>query len=1056
MISKETIDLVLDRTILEDVVRESGVALTKRGKDLVACCPFHEEKTPSFYVSPSRQLWYCFGGCQEGGNVISYVMKHEGLTFVEAVKRLAERAHIEVENDATEDANTEQQRLKREAMMRLNKKVAEFYCSLLHDGSNADAVTALNYAHQRFGKKYVEEAKMGYAPNKWNTLTEWARKTGESQELLIELGLLKRKEENGRVYDFLRGRLVIPIVDRRGEVIGFTARNLVDNVDAAKYVNSQESEAYHKGDTVFGMNVAFAQARKEERMYLVEGAPDAMKMHSVGIDNVVATLGGNWTEKQFELVKKAATNVCFINDADPVPMGKRYGTGIGYVLRNGELAMKQGLNVTVRELPCKEGNLKQDPGDFFTTSARLNELKEEDFVTWAAQKIIDKDAPSDRLSAALKQVATLASYVADDTLLEMLLDGLNKVRRGKEFWRGLIQKVRWDREKTDKRKNGEIDLREYGFYKEAGGYWGQTEKGSEIQWSNFTMRPVFHIKDADQPKRIFYIKNNKGAEDVVEMSIEDLVSLSKFRQRIESIGNYMWMAGDRELMKLKTYLYENTETSRLIKQLGWNQAGFYAFGNGVWMDGSFRKADEFGVCRLQSGENWYIPAASKLYKEDRKKFERERKFIHQTLQNVPFRGYMEDFVMVYGNNGIVGLCYWLAALFRDVVTDSTRSFPLLNLFGPKGSGKTELGAALMAFFVSDNKAPNLRNSTATALNDDVAFASNALVHLDEYKNDIRPDKIEFLKGLYDGVGRVKMSGAAFDARIMTSVKSGVIVSGQEMPTADPALFSRCLFLSFPRSEFSTEECRRFAALREVQKFGLSFLTIEVLKHRKHFAANFAENYALVRDEVNRMTDYARIDTRIVENWCKVAAAFKVLEAKLDFPFHYAEVLRLCVDGIKTQNDILNTGNELAVFWTAVAYLKNTGEVFATADYKIATLQTLRTTKQDFDFGTPRRVIYVNKSRLFSLYKRAALQTGDSALPEDSLKIYLENSDYFLGYARSVRFKQIIHGIKQVVVTGDGHTRDKEQVLQAMCFNYDKIVERYGIELEDQLSGGFTD
>ena len=331
-----------------------------------------------------------------------------------------------------------------------------------------------------------------------------------------------------------------------------------------------------------------------------------------------------------------------------------------------------------------------------------------------------------------------------------------------------------------------------------------------------------------------------------------------------------------------------------------------------------------------------------------------------------------------------------------------------------------------------------------------------MVHLDEYKNDIRPDKIEFLKGLYDGVGRVKMSGASFDARIMTSVKSGVIVSGQEMPTADPALFSRCLFLSFPRSEFTTEECRRFAALREVQKFGLSFLTIEVLKHRKHFAANFADNYALVRDEVNRMTDYARLDTRIVENWCKVAAAFKVLEAKLDFPFHYAEVLRLCVDGIKTQNDILNTGNELAMFWTAVAYLKNTGEVFATADYKISTQQTLRTTKQNYDFGAPRRVIYVNKSRLFSLYKRAALQTGDSALPEDSLKIYLENSDYFLGYVRSVRFKQIIHGIKQVVVTGDGHTRDKEQVLQAMCFNYEKIVERYGIELEDQLSGGFTD
>ncbi len=437
MISQETIDQVLDRTNIEDVVRESGVTLTKAGKDLVACCPFHEEKTPSFHVSPGRQLWHCFGGCQEGGNAIKYVMKREGLTFVEAVKRLAARVGIEVKQDEPEDANTKQQRLKREAMMRLNERVAEFYGSLLHDGGNADAVTALNYAHLRFGKDYVTEAKMGYAPDKWDTLAEWARKNGESQELLIELGLLKRKEENGRVYDFMRGRLVIPIFDRRGNVVGFTARNLVDNVDAAKYVNSQESEVYHKGASVFGMNEAFAQARREERMYLVEGAPDAMKMHSVGINNVVATLGGNWTEEQFKLVRRAAANVCFINDADPVPAGKRYGTGIGYVLRNGELAMKLGLNVTVRELPCKEGNLKQDPGDFFESSARLAELKEEDFVTWAAQKIVDKDAPSDRLSAQFKQVATLASYVTDDTLLEMLLDGLNNVRRGKEFWRSI-------------------------------------------------------------------------------------------------------------------------------------------------------------------------------------------------------------------------------------------------------------------------------------------------------------------------------------------------------------------------------------------------------------------------------------------------------------------------------------------------------------------------------------------------------------------------------------------------------------------------------------------
>ena len=1043
MISQEVIDRVLDRTDIVSLVQET-VELRKSGSGFMACCPFHGEKTPSFYVSPSRQTWHCFGACQEGGNAIKYLMKRDGLTFPEAVRILAERYGIEVELEK-EDSEQKQKRLKREAMAGLNERVADFYRSLLHS-DNADARTALNYARQRFGERYVDEIGMGYAPAAWDTLEQWARKRSESIELLIELGLLKRNEEKGRIYDFLRARLVIPIRDRRGSVIGFTARNLGDET-AAKYVNSSESEVYHKSQTVFGLDEAWKQAAKEEKLYLVEGAPDAMKMHSVGINNVVATLGGNWTAEQFQLIKRTATSVCFINDADPVPQGQQYGTGIAYVLKNGELAMKQGLNVSVRELPCKEGNLKQDPGNFFVTSARLKELKEEDFVLWAAGKMVNKDMTTEQMSRAVRQVATLASYITDDTVIEMLLDGLNRIRRGKEFWRNMIQKVRWDRDKSEEKKAGGIDLREYGFVAEHGCYVGQTEKGGETTWSNFTMRPVFHIKDADNPKRIFYIKNNRSSEDVVEMTMEDLCSLSKFRQKLEGIGNYTWMVGDRELMKLKSYLYENTETSMLIRQMGWNSAGFYAFGNGIWQDGKFHTADEFGVCHLAEGKNWYIPAASKLYKEDRKKFERERKFIHQNLQNVPFGQYMRDFLQVYGNNGIIGLCYWLASLFRDVVTESTRSFPLLNLFGPKGSGKTELGAALMAFFVPDNKAPNLRNSTATALNDDVAFASNALVHLDEYKNDIRPDKIEFLKGLYDGVGRVKMSGSSYDARIMTSVKSGVIMSGQEMPTADPALFSRCVFLSFPRSEFTPEERRRFAALRETQKLGLSFITLQVLAHRKFFDANYMDCYTRVCEEVNVATGYAKLDTRIVENWCKILAAFRTLELKLDLPFSYEQVKGLCVDGMKMQNDILSTGNELANFWKTMAYLKSTGEIFATADYKISMTQTLRTVKQEFDFGAPRRVLYMNKSRIFSLYKRAAIQTGDSALPEDSLKIYLENADYFLGSVRSVRFKQIIHGIKQVVVT-DGHTRDKEQVLQAMCFNYDAIVERYGIDLED--------
>ena len=823
MIALETINAILDRADIVDVVRERVPSLTKRGTDWVACCPFHSEKTPSFHVSPARQTWHCFGACAEGGNVISFVMKADGLTFPQAVEQLAKRYGIEF-YEAQESNEERDRRLKREAMWALNERAASYYAERLN---SPEGKRALEYAVERFGEEYVRDAGLGWADGGKSTFTDWAMARGESIELLLETNLVGCNKERGYYYDFFRDRLLFPIRDRAGHVQGFTARDLTGENDC-KYLNSKESEAYHKKESVFGIDAAWREGSRQELFYLVEGAPDAAKMQAVGIMNAVAPLGGAWTKEQLALLKRAADCLCFINDADPPKNGEQYGTGIQYVMKNGRLALEMGFSVSVRELPLAHGNMKQDPGSFFTDKARLDLLKEEEFVLWCANKWWRHDDNSNRKTENLKRIAELASFIKDETRVEMMLAELVKLNKGKEQWRSLIRRAQWARLEAKKATDPrEVNLRKYGFCEENGCYYGLTDKG-EVQWSNFTMRPLFHILDQERPRRLYELKGAGSRKKVlVDMDMEELISIAKFRKKLEGIGNYIWSGNENDMIKLKSYLYENTETANLVTQMGWNPAGFYAWGNGIYVDGAFRTADEYGIVATSEGEKikyWYIPAAAKA--TDGEAYERQRKFVHRSLQNVKFGEYMREFVAVHGDNGKIGLCYWLASLFRDIVTGATRSFPILNLFGPKGSGKTELGAALMAFFVGDNKAPNLKNSTPIALNDDVAYASNALVHFDEYKNDLNPKMIEFLKGLYDGVGRTKMGGANYSDRKMTSVRTGVIVSGQEIPTADIALFHRCVFLPFLRSEFTLEERQRFSALRIVQEKGLTALTLE--------------------------------------------------------------------------------------------------------------------------------------------------------------------------------------------------------------------------------------
>ena len=1029
MIPKAIIEKVLDATHIEEVVGEF-LSLQKRGVIYRALCPFHQEKTPSFTVTPNRCMFYCFG-CHKGGNAITFLMEHENMTYPEAVKWLGRKYGIEVE-EREETIDEKQQRLKRESLLIVNATVHKHYREVFLRYKPAQ-----DYAYRRWGQKYCDEIEIGFAPIDGKALARLPLQ----KEFLQELGLI-----NKQGYDFFQDRIVIPIKDRYQHIIGFTAR-VMDN-SQPKYLNSKESFLYSKRNTVFGLDVAWRAAGKTEQMYLVEGAPDCMRLHAIGVQNTVADLGSAWTAEQFQLIKRAVSKVCFIPDNDPPKGGADYGTGIEAVMKAGKLATEQHLIVSVKEIPITEEGKKEDPDTYFKNQTLFKAVEEEDFILWLAAKLFETSGNTEQKSDAVKQIAHLLSFIDDDTKLTMFIDALTKYHRGKLFWQKAVEN---ERTRCDSPKEDEIDLnRQYGFWIDHGKYFSTTEKGGVIEWSNFTLTPLFHIKDPLMAKRLFLLTNELGIKEIIEMEQEDLISLQKFRQKLESLGNFIWKVGEKELIKLKCFLYEKTETAAQIKQLGWNKKGFYAFGNGIYYGGKFSEVNEYGIVHLDEKGNYYLPAFSQIYKENTDYFRFERQFVHFNFSMILLRDFTRQLFLVFGDNGKIGFCFYLATLFRDIITLTTRSFPILDLFGPKGSGKSELGHTLMSFFVIDNIPPNIQNSTIPALNDTVAAAANALVHIDEYKNGIDTAKIEFIKGLWDGTGRTRMNMATDKKKETTAVDAGVIISGQEMPTTDIALFSRLIFLSFPKSDFTDDEKKNYQRLLMMRSKGMTHLTLQLLTHRELFVKAFYDQYHLILDDVNKRLGSRNVIDRIVQNWVVPLTAFRCLEGKLDLPLSYSEVLNITVEGIIHQNMECKTNDELGSFWRMVQFLNSEGEIYEDADFRIRTVSRFHSSIiNETEWAEPHKILYLQKTRIFMLYKLNAHRNGETSLPEESLRYYLENSKEYLGEQRMT-----YHVVKKGNQILDFDHRDakgqpaKMSVQQrSYCFDYEKLVEAFDINLE---------
>lgn len=1059
MISESTINKVRNLAI-EDVLKPY-VRLSRKGLTLMGLCPFHSERTGSFAVTPGKNLFHCFS-CNRGGDGIAFIMEKENLTFMEAVTFIAKNNGIPIEYSDEERSEEELLEAKhKESLLVTLDHLHRFFVENLRVAMTNESRAAREYAYGRWPEEFCSIAGIGYAPKDGNTFMEYCRTKGLNEESLFELGMFKRNED-GSVYAMFRQRIMIPVRNRWGRIIAYTARYIGNSDKVPKYINSSTSIVYSKGETLFGIDRASRQ-RDADYFIVVEGAPDVLRMQSVGYENTVAALGTAWTDNQFEQLKKFTASLCFIPDSDTTD-GKQYGPGFEAVMANGASAIKKGFHVTVRELPFAKQNGKNDADSYIHCKEDYSSLKEKHFIVWLARKrfCIAGSLMEERKYVA--EIADLLRYVKDQLVFDLCIEQLAKLHGKVKLWRDAVTQARGEARKkqehgssmNEMQREAEL-LRQFGLFVRENCYYAISEEDEEpARISNFIMEPLFHIEDENNATRIFRMRNMYDVCRVIELKESELCSLSNFQQKVGSLGNYVWLAKIDKLNRVKEYLYSKTDTAERIRKLGWNASEeFFAFGNGILYGGTFKNVDDLGIVRGVNGKAFYIPATSRIYLHNPEIFQFERLMVHENRNGVKLYDFASRLIGVFGENASIALCYLLATLFRDIIFRRTRHFPILNLFGEKGTGKTTLATSLQSFFLHGVDPPNLGVTSVPAMNDRVSQAVNTLVVLDEYKNDLDIRKIAYLKGLWGGGGQTKKNTNTDGMAAQTIVSTGVALCGQDKPTQDMALYTRVIFLAFSKTSFNQVEKRNYEDLVALCNMGLTHLTIEILNHRELFEKNFPETYSITKRELAAKFENESIHDRIFGNWVIPLAVYRTLETVLDVPFSYAELFETAVNGIRSQNELAQESSEVADFWSMLQGFQTSGKCVDKAHYRIRYMKSFRpiSVKEDIEFKEARPILYLNMAAVASLFNNRNMNATANRSNWSTIMSYLKSHSSFLGLKQD-RFTILLpSGLPDYsfeMVNNEQVKKVKVNRPKALCFDYLQLKEAFGLELETEV------
>lgn len=1052
-ISNSDIQQLKEKADILQVFGHYGITLKKAGRHHQCCCPVHQEKTPSCVVDADKGSWHCYG-CGKGGDAIDLIREYRGLGFSDAVKELASIANFELTNPEDIDPKEQERANNRRAFIEMNKAAMGWFKDQLQQNP-----AAKEYVESRWSKEAIERFDIGYAPDSWDDLWSHLRKLGFNVEKMVVSSLFALSK-NEKPYSYFRGRVMMPVYNITNEVIGFCGREFPHKEPnpgekaAPKYLNTRnDNTLYWKSKVFYGINFAAREIRAQNNAVIVEGNPDVIHMHDIGVSNVIAACGGELSNDQIAMLKKMCMSVTLLYDGDTA--------GQHDIERNGRKLLEAGMAPYAATIPSGPNGEKQDPDTFFESKEHFDQFikaEKKHWILWYAKYKKDYYNDPTEISRFMVEVCELLLLMGDAEAL-LYINDLAEIIGDKTTWTAALNEAKHVAQGgiDTKEKFGITDLQDstlhrYGFIEDHNQYFvfkGRGD-GAPAKVSNFVLKPLFQIASSVNSKRIFTMSNEWGYTIDLEITQKDLGSRATFRTAVASRGNFLFTGKDEDLDKILAYIYDNMKTCNEITQLGWQPNGqFWAWSNGITLkNGQFIPVDEQGT--VQYDNQWYyLPALSSTTADDKEFYTFERKFVHHGSE-ADMLVWANKFIAAFGKNAIVGISYAFSALFRDVIVSRFRSFPILNCFGMPASGKTQFAIALLKLLGDAVEGPNINSLTKAALGDHLGKVHNGFVHIDEYKNNIEIEKLELLKGAYESRGRMKMDMDRDKKRMQTPIDCALILTGQEMTTADNALFSRLVYLTFEKPGKDAATMETFEDFEHYESQSLTPITNLVIAQRQTVEDHFAEGYKKAKEDLRAAIAEDSVEGRIFESYASILGMMNVLltVSRLPLPFSYAELVPLFASIMRRQDASVSDTNEVSDFWFTLQSMMFDRKIEIGLDYRIRRKQThikvevgSRRDRKKIEIPGPKDIIDINNSRIYDVFATFKKKAGKKTIPEDTLRYYLTSSEAFLGeHQADYVLPESVEDRKSLSDYGRNQQR-------SYAFDYGMIVEKYGINLE---------
>lgn len=671
------------------------------------------------------------------------------------------------------------------------------------------------------------------------------------------------------------------------------------------------------------------------------------------------------------------------------------------------------------------------------------------FTDWYINKITDLLSQADDVftSYAIEQIAELLSYLPESTRMTKLSNVQSMFKqRGVKLIIGDFKKIL----ATFLRKNAKTyepdfdietapgdnplnltqeqlkDLNRYSHFFRDNAMHHYSKTGHVAKISNFIITPIIHSNTSSGHFKLFEMINEYGLKVNISLDTKDLNDVRRFKCAVEEKGNFIFKGQQNELDDIKERLYSHTTYSSEIEQLGWQSEGFWAWADGVTTtEGEFTKTDENGLITV-GGKNYLIKAFSNLYAQDKTAYLNEKKFKHITSETT-FRDWSLRYFNVFGNNSMIAICTLITSIYSDEIFKLVHGeLPMLNLFGPKGTGKTQIADSLLAFFGEKQAINNLSKVTIYGLSQTLKSFHNSICLIDEYKNTLDMRFIEMLKSIYNRQAKIQGSFSQQGAKTEhIPINQMAILCGQDLPTLDVALLERCLCLTAYKSDYTDDQKTQYNELKTIEEHGLSHLTDDFLKYREFVLQNFPASNLLIQKQISARCP--NLSVRLQKNLTTILTGFHILQDKFEFPFTYDRVIDFGISIIEEQQKFIESSDDLRNFWSIFATLIEQDRIKEGRNYILHDVCNMRYIDNLDIVSYPRgmQCLFLRWDGLYPMYAEYSRRSSMVALGEKTIQFYLEKTKYYQGKIKAKRFKDKITG--------------QEWINQAYCFDYSKMT-----------------